>query len=89
MTAALGTVANWWTDRVAEFGLGTVLAVQAAACLAVICGTGWALTARDRSRTRRATAQAAQDGIRVAENYANHQAVREAVDTHDQPRKEM
>jgi hypothetical protein len=85
MTAALGTVANWWTNQVVEFGLTSALALHTIAVTGLICGIRAALKARAR---RRATAQATQDGVRVAENYANHQAVREAVDADHQPRKE-
>lgn len=88
MTTALGTVANWYANQLSELGLLAVLNIQAAAIVALICGTGAALKARNRRRADRATTQAAQDGIRVAENYANYDSVRQAVDTNYQPRKE-
>ncbi|WP_405964787.1 hypothetical protein OG713_34625 [Streptomyces sp. NBC_00723] len=85
MTAALGAVANWYTDQLANWGWLPTLSALAAACVAGWCGLGAALNARDR---RRAAVQAAQDGVRVAENYANHDSVREAVDGQLPARKE-
>ena len=85
MTAALGTVANWWTNQAAEFGLTSALTLYAIAATGLICGIRVALKARAR---RHAAAQATQDGMRVAENYANHESVRAAVDADYQPRKE-
>ena len=85
------SVVDLFTDLVAEHGLTAVMGVLAVGCVAVWCLLGVVVFALKEHRLRRAEAKAITDlktaagwetfdahrGIRIAENYANNQDIRD------------
>jgi hypothetical protein len=85
------SVVDLFTNLVAEHGLTAVIGVLAVGCVAVWCLLGIALYAAKEHRIRRAETKAIADlktaaawetfdarrGIRIAENYANNQDIRD------------
>ncbi|MGW0920164.1 hypothetical protein ACWD3J_14240 [Streptomyces sp. NPDC002755] len=88
MTTALNPTFDWYINRLAELGLPTVLTVQAVLILAIWCGLGIAIRRHEQRSEDRAETRSADYLTRVAENYANHESARAAVDNDHQPRKE-